>query len=104
MLKRVTSPNAYNIRPIPCAIASRYDVTKPPPTDDPLYVQFDGFYVKIMGMFGLFPSTMGCRYQTCTTNVHECNGDTASADIHNNNYNDEINNLKHNINMNYTGL
>lgn len=61
-LKHVTSPAAYYVRPIPCAIASRYDSNKPPPVDDPLYVKFQGFYVKIMGMFGLFPATVTMRH------------------------------------------
>ncbi|KAG5471359.1 hypothetical protein LSCM1_01443 [Leishmania martiniquensis] len=59
--KHVTSPAAYDVRPLPCVIASRYDPGKPQPVDDPLYVQFGDSYVRIMGMFGLFPSTVGMR-------------------------------------------
>ncbi|KAG5495858.1 hypothetical protein JIQ42_02729 [Leishmania sp. Namibia] len=59
--KHVTSPAAYAVRPLPCVIASRYDPGKPQPVDDPLYVQFGDSYLRIMGMFGLFPSTVGMR-------------------------------------------
>ncbi|CAJ1014610.1 hypothetical protein, conserved [Leishmania shawi] len=59
--KHVTSPVAYDVRPLPCVIASRYDPGKPHPVDDPLYVEFGGSYLRIMGMFGLFPSTVGMR-------------------------------------------
>jgi hypothetical protein len=59
--KHVTSPCAYDVRPLPCVIASRYDPGKPQPVDDPLYVPFGNSYVKIMGMFGFFPATVGLR-------------------------------------------
>ncbi|GET91139.1 hypothetical protein, conserved [Leishmania tarentolae] len=59
--KHTTSPVAYNVRPLPCVIASRYDPGKPQPINDPLYVQFGESYVRIMGMFGFFPSTVGMR-------------------------------------------
>ncbi|TPP41477.1 hypothetical protein CGC20_3435 [Leishmania donovani] len=59
--KHVTSPVAYDVRPLPCVIASRYDPGKPQPVNDPLYVQFGDSYVRIMGMFGFFPSTIGMR-------------------------------------------
>ncbi|CBZ36545.1 hypothetical protein, conserved, partial [Leishmania donovani] len=59
--KHVTSPVAYDMRPLPCVIASRYDPGKPQPVNDPLYVQFGDSYVRIMGMFGFFPSTIGMR-------------------------------------------
>lgn len=63
--ERVTAPGAYYIRPIPCAIASRYATAKPiPDGEEDLYVPFDGFYVKILGMFGALPSTLSMRYRS----------------------------------------
>ncbi|KPI87244.1 hypothetical protein ABL78_3681 [Leptomonas seymouri] len=62
--KHVTSPCAYDVRPLPCVIASRYDPGKPQPVEDPLYVPFGSSYVKIMGMFGFFPATVGVRRAT----------------------------------------
>lgn len=61
--KHVTSPAAYYIHPIPCAIVSRCDPSKPP-EGDPHYVAFQGTYVKVIGMFGVFPSTVGMRFKS----------------------------------------
>ncbi|CCW69828.1 unnamed protein product [Phytomonas sp. Hart1] len=70
-VKHTTSPSAYYIHPIPCVIASRYVEKKPPVPDDPYCVMFEGFYVKIMGMFGLFPSTVPMRYEKVSGDSHE---------------------------------
>ncbi|KAH8617591.1 hypothetical protein ERJ75_000356800 [Trypanosoma vivax] len=51
----VTSPDAFYLRPVPCAIVSRYESNQPLPEDG---VEFLGAAVKVLGMFGLLPSTI----------------------------------------------
>ncbi|AAZ11045.1 hypothetical protein, conserved [Trypanosoma brucei brucei TREU927] len=51
----VTSPSAYYLRPVPCAIVSRSEAHKSAPDAG---VEFLGSTVKVLGMFGLLPSTI----------------------------------------------
>ncbi|RNF26241.1 uncharacterized protein Tco025E_01457 [Trypanosoma conorhini] len=51
----VTSPAAFYLRPVPCAIVSRYDAQRPHTEEG---VEFLGSTVKVLGMFGLFPTTI----------------------------------------------
>ncbi|KAF8293841.1 hypothetical protein TcYC6_0106480 [Trypanosoma cruzi] len=51
----VTSPAAFYLRPVPCAIISRYDAQRPHAEEG---VEFLGTTVKVLGMFGLFPTTI----------------------------------------------
>ncbi|CCD13902.1 unnamed protein product [Trypanosoma congolense IL3000] len=51
----VTSPAAYYLRPVPCAIVSR---TEPQKSSTEFVADFLGSKVKVLGMFGLLPSTI----------------------------------------------
>lgn len=59
----VTSPAAFYLRPVPCAIVSRFDAQRPHADEG---VEFLGLNVKVLGMFGLFPATIPIT----------CNGET----------------------------
>ncbi|CAD2213860.1 hypothetical protein AGDE_16238 [Angomonas deanei] len=82
-LHRTTSPAAYYIRPIPCVIAARVDPGKATqPVDDPLYVSFDNSYIKVMGMFGLQPSTLNFANEISNDNTSAAVGDIKKRKNH----------------------
>ncbi|KEG06948.1 hypothetical protein DQ04_11541000 [Trypanosoma grayi] len=63
----VTSPAAFYLRPVPCAIVSRFDPHQLPPEDG---VDFLGSTVKVLGMFGLFPATLPATANGETVEQH----------------------------------
>ncbi|RNF10754.1 hypothetical protein TraAM80_01315 [Trypanosoma rangeli] len=63
----VTSPAAFYLRPVPCAIVSRYDAQRPHAEEG---VEFLGSTVKVLGMFGLFPTTIPATVNGETIEQH----------------------------------